>query len=142
MLPQPYVSAATMKNPNLHIALDITKEWESQNDSTVVTGVIVARKSFIEEHPEAFESFLTEYQASTKYANEHIDETSVLLEQFDIFQAEIAKKAIPYCHVTYEDGLSMQTHVLSYLKVLYEQNPTSVGGKLPEKGMFYFAEEK
>lgn len=139
MLPQPYVTAAMIKNPQFHIALDITKEWEEKNDSTIVTGVIVARKSFIEDSPQIFENFLMEYKSSTEYANEYIEETSALLEQFDIFKANIAKQAIPYCNVVYEDGEDMQNHVLSYLKVLYEQNPAAIGGKMPEKGMFYFA---
>ena len=49
MLPQPYVTIALSSIENLRIALDVTKEWEENADGTVVTGVIVARKSFIEE---------------------------------------------------------------------------------------------
>jgi len=137
MLPQPYVTIAMTNNDKLGIALDITKEWEKNNDSTIVTGVIVARKDFIEDNRAAFQNFLTEYKQSTEYANSHIDDTAALLEKFDIFKAAIARKAIPYCNVTYIDGKDMQENVLAYLTVLYEQNPASVGGKAPEEGMFY-----
>lgn len=138
MLPQPYVTIAQTNNDKLRIALDITKEWEAADEkNTVVTGVIVARKSFIEEHPDAFKNFLAEYRQSTQFANSNIDETAALLEQFDIFKAAIAKQAIPYCNVTYIDGKEMQEKMLSYLTVLYQQNPASIGGKLPEEGIFY-----
>lgn len=139
MLPQPYVTVATTNSPNLRIALDVAEEWEelTGNGGTVVTGVLVARKSFIEDNPKAFKSFLEEYKASTEYANSNVDETATLLESYDVFKAAIAKKAIPYCSVTYIDGEYMKALALSYLNVLYEQNPKAVGGKAPTEGMFY-----
>lgn len=139
MLPQPYVTAAMNNNPDLRIALDITKEWENYADNTVVTGVIVARKDFIEEHPAVFANFLTEYQASAEYANSNIDDTAALLEKYDIFKAAIAKKAIPYCNVVYITGTEMKESAMAYLKVLFDQNPAAVGGSLDE-GMFYIEE--
>lgn len=138
MLPQPYVTVAQNSNESLRVALDVTEEWEKLNkDSTVVTGVIVARKSFVEKNPEAFQNFLAEYKTSTEYANSNIKETAALLEEFDIFKAAVAEKAIPYCNVTYIDGKEMSSRVMRYLTVLYEQNPSAVGGKLPEEGIFY-----
>ena len=136
MLPQPYVTAAMNNNENLRIALDVTKEWEASADGTVVTGVLVARKSFIEENKEAFAAFLEEYEASTLYAKESVEETAQLLEKFDIFKAAIAKTAIPYCNVTYIDGEEMKTKATAYLQVLYAQNPAAVGGSVQE-GMFW-----
>lgn len=141
MLPQPYVTSAMMNNENLRIALDVTKEWESwAENSTVVTGVLVARKTFIEENNQAFAAFLKEYQTSTAYANESVDETAALLEEFDIFKAAIAKKAIPYCNITYIDGEEMKTKAFAYLQALYEQNPNAVGGSVQE-GMFWFEKQ-
>lgn len=138
MLPQPYVTSALNNNQNLRIALDVTKEWEdSSEDSTVVTGVIVARKTFIEENADAFTVFLSEYKDSTAYANESVEETARLLEEFDIFKAAIAKTAIPFCNVTYIDGEEMKTKATAYLQVLYGQNPNAVGGSVQE-GMFWF----
>lgn len=140
MLPQPYVTIAINNNPNLHIALDITKEWEKLCENTIVTGVLVARKSFIEENTEAFQKFLKEYEVSANFANSNIETTANLLEQYDVFKLAIAKKAIPYCNVTYLDGNKMKNYVLGYLQVLYEQNPDSVGGTMLTEEMFYVGE--
>ncbi|MBO5229094.1 MAG: ABC transporter substrate-binding protein [Lachnospiraceae bacterium] len=139
MLPQPYVTVATNNNPDLRIALNVAKEWEklAGTGGTVVTGVLVARKSFLKDNPKVLKSFLEEYKASAEYANSNIEETAALLESYDVFKAAIAKKAIPYCSVTYIDGEYMKTLALSYLNVLYEQNPKAVGGKAPTEGMFY-----
>lgn len=136
MLPQPYTTVALNSNEAYRIALDVTKEWEKLTEGTVVTGVLVARKGFIEEHPEAFENFLVEYRESTRYANEEVEATAQLLEQFDVFKAAIAKQAIPYCNVTCIEGQEMKDKALGYLQVLYDQNPKAVGGSV-EEGMFY-----
>ena len=142
MLPQPYVTAAMNQNENLRIALSVTEEWENlSEDSTVVTGVLVARKSFIEENKDAFEVFLGEYALSTVYANGEIEETANLLEHFNIFKAVIAKEAIPYCNVTFIEGETMETLLSSYLQVLCDQNPASIGGKMPEADFYYYTEQ-
>lgn len=137
MLPQPYATVALNSDENIRIALDVTKEWENYNEgNTVVTGVLVARKSFIEENKSTLEVFLKEYEASTAYANSNIDNTAALLEKYDIFKAAIAKKAIPYCNVTFITGADMKNKALAYLSVLLNENPASIGGKLQEE-MFY-----
>lgn len=141
MLPQPYVTVAQTKVEGLEVAFDVTEEWEkADKDSTVVTGVLIARKAFIEEHPEQFAAFLDEYKASTEYANSNVDDTAALVESFDIFKAAIAKKAIPECNVTFITGEDMKAKVSSYLKVLFDANPKAVGGTLPDDGIYYIAE--
>lgn len=141
MLPQPYVTVAMNNNDRLHIALDITKEWEKlDGSSTVVTGVVVARSEWVTEHPEAFEAFLSEYPASAAYTNENIDAAAELIEKYGIFKAAIAKKAIPYCNVTFIGGKDMKSLIQGYLSVLYEQNPTAVGGALPDDAFYYGAD--
>lgn len=141
MLPQPYVTVAQTKVDGLKVAFDVTEEWEkADKDSTVVTGVLIARKAFIEEHPEQFKAFLDEYKASAEYANSNVEDTAELVEKFDIFKAAIAKKAIPECNVTFITGDDMKTKVSSYLKVLFDANPKAVGGKLPDDGIYYVAE--
>ncbi len=138
MLPQPYVTVATNNDSSISVALDVTKEWEKlDEDSTVVTGVVVARKSFINEHPDQFNAFLDEYMLSADFANTNVDDCAQLLESFDIFKAAIAKTAIPACNVTFITGDEMKLKVMGYLTVLYNQNAKAVGGKLPAEDIFY-----
>ncbi len=138
MLPQPYATTVMMNNDKVRIALDVTKEWEARNeDSTVVTGVLVVNTAFAEEHPEAVEAFLEEYQASVDFVNANVEEAAALVEKFNIFKAAVAAKAIPYCNITLITGEDMKQKASAYLEVLFGQNPKSVGGKLPEEE-FYF----
>jgi NitT/TauT family transport system substrate-binding protein len=138
MLPQPYVTTVLMSNDKVRIALDVAKEWEAVNkDSSVVTGVVVVRKQFLEENPDAFAAFLEEYKLSAEYANTNLEEASALVEKYGIFKAAPVKKAIPYCNITLITGEEMKTKVGGYLQTLFDQNPQSVGGKLPADDFYY-----
>lgn len=139
MLPQPYVTTVMMNNENIRIALDVADEWDkvSTNGSTVVTGVVVINKSFLENNKEAVDAFLAEYDESSKYVNENVDESATLIEKFDIFKAAAAKKAIPDCNITLIQGDDMQTKIGGYLEALFEQNPEAVGGTMPDDAFYY-----
>lgn len=138
MLPQPYVTTVTTSNPDIRIALDVTKEWENAaNDgSTVVTGVIAVNSDYYVNNKEAVDKFMSEYKSSVEYVSANIDSAAQLVEDFGIFKAAVAKKAIPYCNITFLTGSESKTKVEKYLTVLYNQNPQSIGGTIPA-GDFY-----
>lgn len=139
MLPQPYIFVAQSNVPDLRIAIDLNEEWNKlDNNSMMITGVIVARTDFVEEHPEAVAAFLEEYEASTIFVNTNVEEAAQMIEDFDIFQASVAQKAIPYCNITFIAGEEMKTVMEGYLNVLFEQNPRSVGEEIPD-AQFYFS---
>jgi len=138
MLPQPYVTTVLNSNEKARIALDVTKEWEALNEgSTVVTGVVVANTKYLTENPDVVNAFMEEYVTSAAYTVENVDAAAALSEKFDIFKAPIAKKAIPYCNIVLIEGDEMKTKANAYLNVLFEQNPSSVGGALPKDEFFY-----
>ncbi|MDF2907376.1 MAG: hypothetical protein K0R34_2697 [Herbinix sp.] len=139
MLPQPYVTTVMMNNDKVKIALDVAKEWEaiSKDGSSVVTGVVVVRREFLENNKEAFDAFLEEYAASATYVNENVEEASALVEKFDIFKAAVIKKALPFCNITLLQGEEMKTKVNGYFAALYNQNPQAVGGTLPTDDFYY-----
>lgn len=138
MLPQPFVTVASSNVEGLNIALDLNAEWNALNNgSSLVTGVLVARNDFLEKNPEAVATFLSEYQASTAYANSNVGEVSKMIEALDIVKAAIAQKALPQCNITYLDGADMKEAVSGYLQILYDQNPQSIGGTLPADDFYY-----
>lgn len=138
MLPQPFVTVAQSQVEGLHIALDLTQEWNAlDNGSLFITAGLIVRREFAESYPEQFAAFLEEYKASTEYANTNVEETAALCESYDIVKAGVAKTAIPFCNITYIDGDEMAEAVGAYLSILYEQNPKAVGGTLPGEDFYY-----
>ena len=138
MLPQPYVTVAQTQVEGLGIALDLTEEWDKVSDgSMLVTGTLVVRKEFAQEHPEALKAFMEEYEASTEYANTNVADAAQLVEKFDLFKAAVAEKAIPYCNITFIAGEDMKEPMEGYLNVVYSQEAKAVGGAMPGDDFYY-----
>lgn len=142
MLPQPFATTAQMKQPGVQIVLDMNQMWDELqegNDQTskLITGVMVVRTEFAEQHPETVAAFIDAYQQSVAYVNENNDQAAALIGRYDIIPEAVAKVALPYCRIVYIDGQDMKTQLSGYLKVLFDQNPAAVGGALPDDA-FYF----
>ncbi|MBP1562574.1 MAG: ABC transporter substrate-binding protein [Oscillospiraceae bacterium] len=138
MLPQPFVTTAQMKNEGVRVAIDLNDAWDDLNlSSSLLTGIVVVRKEFAENYPEATKEFLNRYAASVKFVNENIDEAAELVGKYDIVPAAVAKKAIPNCHIVCISGDEMKTMLSGYLQVLFDQLPASVGGAMPADDFYY-----
>lgn len=136
VLPQPFVTVAQTKVEGLRVALDMTAEWANVG-STLITGGLIVRTAFLQEHPEAVKTFLEEYAASTQFVNEHPEEAAALVEQYIGVPAGVAQKAIPACNIVCLTGEEMKTAAEGYLTVLFDLNPKAVGGALPGEGFYY-----
>lgn len=141
LLPQPFVTAACMQNESLDIVMDMNEQWmllQGEDGSRMVTGVTVVRNAFLKENEEAVKLFLKEHKESTEKINADAKRGAALAVQAGIIAKEaIAAKAIPECNITYIDGEEMKQALSGYLKVLFEQDPKSVGGVLPEDVFYY-----
>ena len=147
MLPQPFVTVAQTQLPDLRVALDLTEEWDAlDNGSALLTGVVVARADFVEEHPAAVEEFLTSYAESVEWVNANTAEAAELIGGYDIVDAAVAERALPYCNIVCITGSEMKDMLSGYLQVLFDAAPASVGqdaetgeGGLPGDDFYYGA---
>ena len=133
VLPEPMVTVAKSKNPDLQVALDLTAEWEKVSaPGSLVQGCVVVRKAFAEENADAVATFLQEYGASIEGMTADIEGTAAKIEANGIFtKAAVAAKAIPNCNVCFITGSEMQTALSEFLNIMFEVAPASVGGSIP-----------
>ena len=86
----------------------------------------------------AVKVFMTEHFESAEFANAHVEETAQMVAEAGIIEkAPVAQKALPYCSIVCIDGEDMKGMLAGYLNVLYGQDPSSVGGQLPDDGFYY-----
>lgn len=96
MLPQPYVTAAQAQVEGLRIAVDLNEAWEAaETGSKLLTGTIVVRREFAEANPEAIEAFVTEYRASTEFANENVSEAAQLWKNTASRPPQLPRRPFP-----------------------------------------------
>ena len=140
MLPVPAATAAIAKGQgSIRDAIDMTSAWNDlDNGSQLIMSAVVARTDFIEEHPQAVQAFLKEYEASVTYVKENPQEAGELVAGFGIApSAAIAQKAIPQCNLVFVSGADMKPAINGYFEVLYAMDPTAVGGAMPDDDIYY-----
>ena len=141
VLPEPMVTIAKSKaaeGVTLTTALDLTAEWDKYfAKGSLVQGCIVARREFVEQHPDEVAKFLEEYEASINYAINNVESAAQMIADADIFaQAPVAKKALPNCNLCYMDGAEMKAAMQAFLA---EMPLNSIGGALPADDFYYGA---
>lgn len=140
LLPQPHVTTALMKNKEVRIALDMTQEWEKVTGETskLAMGCIVVRKEFAQKYKNALDKFLQEYKESVDWVNANPADAGVLVEKHGILpKAKLAEMAIPKCNIVFIDANESRELLDGFYKVLFDFNPASVGGELPDEEFYY-----
>ena len=139
VLPEPMVTIAKSKaatGVTLTSALDLTAEWDQHfAEGSLVQGCVVARKAFVEEHPDLVESFLADYAASIRYITENPAEGGELIAAAEIFaQAKVAERAIPKCNLCFVTGEPMKEAMEVFLAAMPK---AAIGGELPADDFYY-----
>ena len=112
VLPQPYVTSASMQDDTLRVALDLTAEWEKVCDTQLITGVTVVRTAYAEEHPDVGGRLPGGLRRQRRGSGADLDGTAALCEEQGVVaKAAIAKAALPACNIVCITGEEMQADV-------------------------------
>ena len=147
ILPEPFVEIALAKNPNLRVALDISKcydeyttgvEEKEDMPNSLPMGALIVRKDFAESNPQAVDTFLKEYEKSVAEVNSDPQTAAEYVVKYGILDSQpIAEKAIPKSSIYYIDGEEMKNIMTNFLDVMNNANPKSIGGKMPDDNFYY-----
>jgi len=139
LLPEPFVSTLLMQIDDLNLALDLTEEWNRvQPDYGLIMSVVVGRRSFLAENPDAVAILLEEYANSIEFMTTNLTDAAQLASQFEIIpNAAIAEQALPRTHITFLNGTTMKQNLMGFYNVLYQANPATIGGRLPDEDFFF-----
>ncbi len=146
MVPEPLATTLLSKKDTLKRAISINDAWNNiatngNDNGKIMMGCVVALKSYVEENKEQVNKFLSEYKDSINYVNANLEDAAALCEKFKIIPAAaVAKAAIPNCNIAFVDGKEMKTSIEGYFKVLFNADPTSIGGAMPAADFYYNAE--
>lgn len=140
ILPEPYATSTIAKNASLTRAVSLTDTWDElqgADGSALVTGVTVVRNDFMADHPSVVAEFVAAHTASVEAVNADPSAAATLVVEAGIVANEkVAAVAIPYCNLVCVTGDEMQSMLSGYLSALFEQDPSSVGGKLPNDDFY------
>ncbi|MGN0545982.1 MAG: ABC transporter substrate-binding protein [Acutalibacteraceae bacterium] len=140
ILPEPFATKVLAGNENYREALDLTAEWDKVCDTQLAQGVVVARTEYIKQNPEIIEEFLSFNEVSANFLNVKPDYAAFFLADNGYFEsAELARATLPGCNIVFIRGAEMKEMVKAMFGILFEANPASVGGEIPDDNIYYGA---
>ena len=140
MLPVPAATAAIARGEGqVRAAIDVTEAWDTlQSGGPLIMTAVVVRTEYLETYPDLVDHFLTDYEKSIDYVNNNPDAAAELVAGYGLTpNAAIAKQAIPQCHLAFLSGNDMVSALSNYFLALYAIDPASVGGSVPDDGIYY-----
>ena len=139
LLPEPFVSAVLAQNPDVKVKLDINAEWQKiyGENAGMPMGVTVVSGAFAQDQA-SMNQLIADYTASVNYVVSDPESAAKDIVAQQIVGAEpVAKAAIPRCGLSFITGESCKAILADYFQVMFESNPESVGGAVPDDDIYY-----
>lgn len=120
LLPEPQVSAITMKSDKVKVALDMNTLWKEMTEQELPMGILLVKKDFAESRADDIAIFMEEVRASIEDVKTGSDEVvQKIVDAGIIPDAALCKAAIPKCSLVCYSPEETETAIAA----LYEYLP-------------------
>ncbi len=139
VLAEPYLSSALAAD-GVTVALNLGEEFASTKDnrgSKIITGCVVAKREYVLNNPDIISDFLEDMKAACEYIATDSKAPQALADSGFFADRRSAEIAIPHCGTSFMRGYDMRVQVSRNVAAVYEINPESLGGDLPDDGFCY-----
>lgn len=143
VLPEPFVTIVTMKQPEARIVFDLQQEWKKIHETETsypVSAFFISNK-LIENRPRLVERFLSEYEESIQWAVDNPERAGALAQEYMDLPAPVIAQAMPRLNLRFVPALEARTDIERFFKVLYDFQPKSIGGSIPDDRFYYRAQK-
>ncbi len=138
VLPEPFVTMVSAKTKDVRKVVNFQTAWQEVQGGTTTypITVVVVKPGLVENRPQLVDRFLKAYSDSIEWVNRNPAQAAELIGKYDVMPAALAKPAIPHCNLKYIFSSDAKPLMESYLQVLLDFNPASIGGQLPDDGFY------
>lgn len=136
---EPQVTKALTANENLRVALSFEKEWQrvTGTETKIPNAGFGTTQKFIDENPQITADFQRAYEEAAAWVNEHPEEAGALAEKYLGLKAGLVAKALPNMGLEYHSSADSMEELTTFYRLLNDFDPSMIGGKLPDDGMYY-----
>jgi NitT/TauT family transport system substrate-binding protein len=139
IIPEPALSMVMAKKPDTRIAMDLQEEWTkaTNSSSSYPQASLVVLGDFSEKHPDFVEQFTSAYAKAINEINVNPAQGGQLASQYlDMPPAPIIAKSIPRSNLRWISADEARVPMETYLKVLFDFSPETIGGKMPDANFY------
>ncbi len=137
VLPEPFVTQALSRRNDLSIRLDFQDAWRELYGTSYPQTVVLVRREVAENHPDAVRDALDAIRTGWATMIADPQRGGELATQAQLgLPGEVITEALPRFNVEYVPAVEAKGRLQEYFRILYESEPRSVGGALPDEGMY------
>lgn len=136
---EPQVTNALSGNKNARIAFSYDTEWKKLmgEEKNFPNAGIGATATFIKENEDVMKKFEKEYEKALNYLIENPELAGELGEKHFGLNKEVVIKSMPRLGLMYKDRKNSKESLDSFYKLLFEFDPSTIGGNVPGEEFYY-----
>jgi len=141
MLPEPVLSTVKTKKPDTNVFLDLQEEWKKAfglSKTGYPQAGILVKEDLIKSDPELVKDYIKVLADGMDWINENPKEAGQIAEELELgLTADIVEKSMPGNNIRHEYATGVREELEQLFEIMYEFNPDSIGGKMPDDGLYY-----
>lgn len=140
ILSEPLVSILMNKDTAIHIVTKLNcQEFLGNSDVDIFAqSAFLVKASLIEKDEALIDNFNQLYINSCNSFADDTTSTAGLLVKYRFFKdIETAKSSIKLSNIRYVSAFAIEKEISRYLRIFYEFDPSSIGGKMPDENFLY-----
>ncbi|AIY82756.1 MAG: ABC transporter substrate-binding protein [Clostridium baratii] len=139
VIPEPALSQVLAKKPDLNIVMNINDEWKKLNKTEYgfPQATVIVKEDLIKNNKEFVDKFLDELKESVNFAVDNKDKIGEICSKIGVSaNKDIIGKAMEKANLKYVPIKDSKNEYNTYFKKLYDFDKKSVGGKIPNEGIY------
>ena len=136
---EPFITASLMNVADARIVFDYNEEWKKfvGEEFEIPTAAIAVPNELLSLYPELAEKFQKEYEIALSWVKDNPEEAGKLANKYFGIKPELVANAMPRLGLNFVDMTGAKADLNRYYEVLVEVMPQSIGGKIPDEGLYY-----
>lgn len=139
-VPEPALTTLMAKNPNIKIVKSLNDAWKETSDSKegYPQSTIIVKSDFAKENEEFISAFLDQISNSINWANTNGNEAGQYAKEIGAsVEPLVIEKAVERANLKFIPVKNIVEDYNNYYQSLFDFDSKSVGGKLPDKGIYF-----
>lgn len=140
VVPEPFSTIASMADSTIVAKIDLQKEYKNVtgNQENYPLTLLVVNSKFAKDKNQIMNEFLKLYKESYQFTMLDTKNAALMCEKYNLgLKAAVLEKSIPSSNYVYIPAYKGKTQIEQLLSIFMENDPSSIGGKLPDDSFYY-----
>jgi NitT/TauT family transport system substrate-binding protein len=140
VMPEPMVSTVLAKKEGAEILFDLQEEWKiaTSLESSYPQASLIVKKEALEDYEDVINAFVEQYQESIHWLYDNPEIAGQYAEALQTgIPAAMVPLALPRMNIEHVLAGDAKQSVEAYLQVLFESDPNTIGGHIPDASFYY-----